>query len=146
MLGIQGLFFRFAAMFFIVFVTVHPLSVKAQPTKGYETIAADCGKEIITYCSKVLPGGDRVVACLIAFEDKVSPRCRLTAYIYSGALSNRMKQLRVMVKICDSDILQYCSKLIAGGGRIFDCLKANKATLLDECREGIRNFEVQLKD
>jgi len=70
----------------------------------------------------------------------------LTAYIYSGALSNRMKQLRITAKICSSDILQYCSKLTVGGGRIFDCLKANKATLMDDCRKGIRNFEVQLRD
>jgi hypothetical protein len=43
------------------------------------TLANDCAADIKTYCANVLPGGDRVVACLIAYEDKISPRCRLIA-------------------------------------------------------------------
>jgi hypothetical protein len=33
-----------------------------------------------------------------------------------------MKELQAMSKICSSDILQYCAKVSAGGGRIYDCL------------------------
>ena len=109
------------------------------------TIAADCAGELKTFCSKVRPGGNRLVACLIAFEDKVSPRCRLTAYLASGNLGNRMKELQSMAKVCSSDILQYCSKVPAGGGRIYDCLKSNRATLTDECRNGMPRFEMLLK-
>jgi hypothetical protein len=109
------------------------------------TVAVDCAGELKTFCSKVRPGGNRLVACLIAFEDKVSPRCRLTAYLASGTLGDRMKQLQSMAKICSSDILQYCSKVPPGGGRIFDCLKKNKATLTDECRKGMPRFELLLK-
>lgn len=108
-------------------------------------IAADCAGELKTFCSKVRPSGNRLVACLIAFEDKVSPRCRLTAYLASGNLGNRMKELQSMAKVCSSDILQYCSKVPAGGGRIYDCLKSNRATLTDECRNGMPRFEVLLK-
>lgn len=56
-----------------------------------------------------------------------------------------MKELQSRAKICSCDILQYCSKVPAGGGRIFDCLKRNKATLTDECREGLPHFEKMLK-
>ena len=119
-----------------------PATAQAQS----RTVAVDCAGELKTFCSKVRPGGNRLVACLIAFEDKVSPRCRLTAYLASGTLGNRMKELQSMAKICSSDILQYCSKVPAGGGRIYDCLKGNKATLTDECRNGMPRFEVLLKD
>jgi len=118
-----------------------PTTAQAQS----RTVAVDCAGELKTFCSKVRPGGNRLVACLIAFEDKVSPRCRLTAYLASGTLGNRMKELQSMAKICSSDILQYCSKVPPGGGRIYDCLKSNKATLTDECREGMPRFEVLLK-
>ena len=119
-----------------------PAAAQAQS----RTVTVDCAGELQTFCSKVRPGGNRLVACLIAFEDKVSPRCRLTAYLASGNLGNRMKELQSMAKVCSSDILQYCSKVPAGGGRIYDCLKGNKATLTDECREGMPRFEVLLKD
>jgi cysteine rich repeat protein len=104
---------------------------------GAATLANDCSKEIKTYCSKVTPGHSRVVACLISYEDRISPRCRLTAYLGSGTLNNRLKHLQAMAKTCSSDILQYCSQLRPGGGRIYDCIKKNRATLTDECRAGL---------
>jgi hypothetical protein len=110
------------------------------------TLANDCAVDIKTYCANVLPGGDRVVACLIAYEDKISPRCRLTAYMGSANLGVRMKELQAMSKICSSDILQYCTKVPAGGGRIYDCLMSHKATLTDDCRGSIPRFQTILKD
>lgn len=134
--------FSYLALLSLVFTTNLPFTAQAQQA----TIAVDCASELKTYCSQVLPGGDRLVACLIAYEDKVSPRCRLTAYLASGTLGNRMKELQAMAKTCSSDILQYCSKVPPGGGRIYDCLKSNKATLTDECRNGMPRFETLLKD
>lgn len=116
------------------------------PALAQTALAVDCAREIKTFCSQVLPGGDRLVACLIAYEDKASPRCQLTAYLASGTLGNRMKELQELGKICSSDILQYCSKVPPGGGRIYDCLKSNKATLNDECRKIVPRFEAMLKN
>ena len=96
---------------------------------------ADCAPEIAKYCSNVTPGAHRIVACLISYEDKISPRCRMTAYLGSDDLGVRMKALKAMAKSCSADILQYCTSVSAGGGRIYDCLMKNKATLTDECRE-----------
>ncbi|MEQ1577343.1 MAG: cysteine rich repeat-containing protein [Hyphomicrobium sp.] len=110
------------------------------------TIAADCASDLLTFCPKVSAGNDRGIACLIAYEDQISPRCRLTAYLASGNLGNRLKELQAMAKTCSSDILQYCSKVPAGGGRIYDCLKKNQATLTNDCRAGVPRFETLLKD
>jgi len=98
-------------------------------------LAVDCANDLRNFCSKVSPGNDRLVACLISYEDKIIPRCRLTAYLASGRLSNRARGLQGLAKKCSSDIMQYCSNLAAGGGRIADCLRKNKATLMDECRQ-----------
>jgi hypothetical protein len=111
-----------------------------------QALVADCKTEIATHCAGVTPGQDRLVACLIAHEDKVSPRCRLTVYLSSGELDARMKALRGFAKTCSSDILQYCSKVPAGGGRIYDCLKKNQATLTDECRKAAPQFEKLMAD
>jgi hypothetical protein len=116
------------------------------PAIAQETLLKDCASEISTYCSKVTAGQDRIVACLISYEDKISPRCRLTTYIASGNLDERMKALRGFAKICSADILQYCAKVQAGGGRIYDCLKKNQATLTDDCRKNVPQFEKILAD
>ncbi len=118
-----------------------PGSAKAQKAA---LLANDCAEELVTFCSNVTPGDNRLVACLIAYEDKISPRCRLTAYMESGNLGNHMKQLKAIGKICSSDIFQYCSKVPAGGGRVYDCLMKHKATLTDDCRNGIPKAEMKL--
>lgn len=102
---------------------------------------AQGSQAVSTYCSAVTPGADRIVACLIGYEDKISPRCRLTVYLSSSNLDRRIKGLNGFAKICSADILQYCSKVEAGGGRIYDCLKKNQATLTEACRKKVPEFE-----
>jgi len=109
-------------------------------------LETDCGAEIRAHCANVTPGGNRIVACLIAYEDKISPRCRLTAYMGSADLGVRMKELQGLYKICSSDILQYCAKVPAGGGRIYDCLMTHKATLTDACRAKVPAAQQFMKD
>ena len=110
------------------------------------TLAFDCASEIKTYCANVTPGADRVVACLIAYEDKIGPRCRMTAYMGSDDLGVRMVALKGLAKICSSDILQYCSKVAPGGGRIYDCLIKNKVTLTDACRAQVPTAQQYMTD
>jgi Golgi apparatus protein 1 len=111
-----------------------------------QNLAADCAPDIAKYCSSVTPGAHRIVACLISFEDKISPRCRMTAYLGSDDLGVRMKALKAMAKSCSADILQYCSSVSAGGGRIYDCLMKNKATLTDECRNQVPTAQQFMND
>jgi hypothetical protein len=64
----------------------------------------------------------------------------------SDDLGVRMKSLKAMATHCSADILQYCSSVSAGGGRIYDCLMKNKATLTDECRNQIPTAQQFMKD
>lgn len=122
------------------------MSVIISTPVSAQQLQNDCAADLKTYCATVTPGADRQIACLLAFEDKVTPRCRLTAYLGSGNLEIRLKALQSVAKVCSSDILQYCSKVAPGGGRIYDCLKAKQATLTDDCRKNVPAFENMLKD
>jgi hypothetical protein len=61
-------------------------------------LAVDCANDLTTFFSNVTPGNDRLAACLISYEDKINPRCRLTAYIASSKLSKRAKGLQGLAK------------------------------------------------
>ncbi len=131
------------------FIALSALTITVLSSNAFSqqaNLAGDCATEIKTYCSNVTPGADRIVACLIAYEDKISPRCRLTAYLGSDELGVRMNALKGLAKTCSSDILQYCSKVPAGGGRIFDCLMQKKATLTDACRAQVPAAQQYMKD
>jgi Cysteine rich repeat len=120
------------------FIVVLAVVAGPRAANAQAALAVDCANDLRAFCSNVSPGNDRLVACLISYEDKINPRCRLTAYLASGKLSQRARGLRGLAKICSSDIRQYCSNLAFGGGRIADCLKKNRATLTDECRKVVK--------
>jgi hypothetical protein len=96
-----------------------PLAITLTITGGSRTanaqsvLAVDCANDLTTIFSNVTPGNDRLAACLISYEDKINPRCRLTAYIASSKLSKRAKGLRGLAKTWSSDIKQSSSKLAA---------------------------------
>ena len=120
--------------------------VSSSAALAQQNLVSDCAPDIAKYCSNVTPGAHRIVACLISYEDKISPRCRMTAYLGSDDLGVRMKALKAMAKSCSADILQYCTSVSAGGGRIYDCLMKNKATLTDDCRNQIPTAQQFMKD
>ena len=120
--------------------------ISSSPAFAQQNLVSDCAPDIAKYCSNVTPGAHRIVACLISYEDKISPRCRMTAYLGSDDLGVRMKALKAMAKSCSADILQYCSSVSAGGGRIYDCLMKNKATLTDECRNQVPTAQQFMND
>ena len=105
------------------------------------TIVNDCAVELSEYCSSITPGQGRKVACLISYSDKLSPRCRLTAFLAGKVIANSILTLEKMAFACGSDIRQYCEHVIPGGGRIYDCLRKKRAFLLDSCRNLLPSFE-----
>ncbi len=107
----EGTMKKFVAGAFAVATIISSSAAFAQ-----QNLVADCAPDIAKYCSNVTPGAHRIVACLISYEDKISPRCRMTAYLGSDDLGVRMKALKAMAKSCSADILQYCSS-VSGGWR-----------------------------
>ena len=45
-----------------------------------DKIKKSCNKELTTFCKGVVPGEGRVLACLYAFENKVSDQCVQAVY------------------------------------------------------------------
>ena len=60
----------------VLCLTLFLVGLASAVEKGpVETVKEGCKKELDMYCKNVTPGKGRVVACLYAYEDKLSGRC-----------------------------------------------------------------------
>jgi Cysteine rich repeat len=99
-----------------------------------------CKKELGSYCKEVTPGEGRVLACLFAFEDKLSPRCEYALYDASAQLQHAVASLSYGANECKADLEKHCSKVESGGGRLVECLKKNEKDLTARCKTAMKDI------
>ncbi|MGE0052755.1 MAG: cysteine rich repeat-containing protein [Hyphomicrobium sp.] len=108
-------------------------------------VSEKCAPELKTYCKGVTLGGGRVAACLYAYEDKLSVQCAVAVYRGVDDFFAANANLQVYERQCSSDLLQYCSDVAPGGGRLYECIKSHKATLTDACRAALAKAGPDMK-
>ena len=59
----------------------------------------------------------------------------------AGSISAQEVPKNAIEEACWSDYAQYCGELRRGGGKIYDCLEKNKATLTDRCRAALPDLK-----
>jgi hypothetical protein len=115
-----------------VLLVVHP--VRAQ--QGLlETVANGCRQELEKYCKDVTPGEGRVLACLYAYEDKLSGRCEYALYDAATRLERAVAGLSYAVNECSADLKQYCGSVASGEGRLLECLQKNDDKVSNRCKQ-----------
>jgi phytoene/squalene synthetase len=100
-----------------------------------ESVLTGCKTELEKYCSNVTPGEGRVLACLYAYEDKLSGRCEYALYDAAVQLERAVAALSYVVNECSSDLKQYCTGVAAGEGRLLQCLEKNDAQVSQRCKQ-----------
>ena len=100
-----------------------------------ETVVNGCKEELVKYCSNVTPGEGRVLACLYAYEDKLSGRCEYALYDAASQLERAVAALSYVVNECSSDLKQYCADVEAGKGRLLECLQKNNDKVSKRCKQ-----------
>jgi hypothetical protein len=109
-------------------------------TKGpVEVVADGCKKEIDTYCKKVTPGEGRVLACLYAYEDKLSNRCEYALYDAAAQLERAIAALTFLANECRNDLKTFCSNVKPGEGRLIQCIDKNKEKISGRCKQAIKD-------
>ena len=109
-------------------------------TKGpVEMLADGCKKEIDTYCKKVTPGEGRVLACLYAYEDKLSSRCEYALYDAAAQLERAITALTFLANECRDDLKAYCSDIKPGEGRLIQCIDKNMKKVSNRCKQAIKD-------
>jgi len=110
-------------------------------TTAAETFVDGCEKELTTYCKDVTPGEARVLACLYAHIDKISPRCEYAVYDSAAQLERMLNNLSFVVNECGDDLEKLCADVKPGGGRLADCLDKNKDKVSKRCSQALTDVD-----
>ena len=109
-----------------------------------KTVADGCKTELETYCKNVTPGEGRILACLFAYQDKLSGKCEYALYDASVQLERAVAALSYVVNECADDLDKHCSGVAAGEGRLLDCIEKNEKKVSSRCKDAMK--EVGLKE
>ena len=100
-----------------------------------------CASDIKKYCKDVTPGEGRMIYCMQAHEDKISPKCTYELEEAAASLQATADLLKDGVVACKAEIAGVCGKIQPGQGRIAACLIANKSTASKDCADAIQKVE-----
>jgi hypothetical protein len=103
-----------------------------------EGVKKACHKELTTFCKGVQPGEGRVLACLYAFQDRVSGKCEYAVYDAAAQLDRAATALKFAATECKDDLLKYCGNVEVGNGRVKACLDKNEKSLSEKCKEALK--------
>jgi hypothetical protein len=102
---------------------------------------SSCAEDIKKYCSTVTPGEGRMLHCMQAHEDKISPKCAYDLNVAALNVQLAADRLKDVENACRDDIAKVCGTTQPGQGRLAACLVANKAAISQNCTEAVRKFE-----
>ncbi len=113
-------------------------TVNASAESPVSTVIEGCETELMTYCSNVVVGEGRVIACLYAYGDKLSGKCEYALYDAAAQLERVVSALSYLANECNNDIEQYCGSVRAGEGRLIECLNEKKNAISNRCYQAMK--------
>ena len=117
--------------------------VTLTPMAEYVTQA--CETELETYCSQVIPGQSRLLACLYANGEKLSAQCETALYQAASALDRAIGTVAYLADQCRTDIDSKCASVSPGQGRIAECLADHKDSLSQPCTQAFSTVRTQIE-
>jgi len=109
-----------------------------------QSIFESCETELNAYCSQVIPGYGRMLACFYAHEDKLSDSCDAAMEDQANLLDSFFESMRYALDQCADDIPRHCPDVKYGGGRILSCLDEKTSLLTDGCKTVIEEMRERL--
>jgi len=103
-----------------------------------QSVAEGCKVELEKYCGNVTVGEGRVLACLYAYSDKLSPKCEYALYDAAAQLERAVAALSYVANECDDDLEKYCAAVAPGEGRLLNCLEKKNKQLSKRCKQALK--------
>jgi hypothetical protein len=102
-----------------------------------------CDAELVQYCGGVTPGEGRLLACLFAYDDKLSGQCEYALYNAAVLREHALNTITYVISECDVEIESHCADVAAGQGRIAQCLIDHRGDLREACNRALSDAGVQ---
>ncbi len=106
-------------------------------SEAFQKLAQSCGADIEKYCKTVNLGSGRMMQCLNAKRESVSPACKTNIAAVTTLLTNRAQARAAVPKVCAADIIRACPDVKAGDGNILDCYMKAKHLFTPQCRKTV---------
>ena len=103
-----------------------------------DSLKKACNKELTTFCKGVPQGQGRILACLYAFQDKVSDKCIYALYDASVQLEEAVAAVKFAASQCKDDLQKFCANVEVGQGRALACLNKNDKNVSQTCKDALK--------
>jgi len=118
-------------------------SLLQKVTAGIQKLESSCGEDIKKYCSTVTPGEGRILHCMQAHEDKISPKCAFDLRETELDIQTTSDQFQQVTNACREDIERLCAKTQPGQGRIAACLAAQASSMSQTCAAAVKGLQAK---
>ncbi|MGE0062772.1 MAG: cysteine rich repeat-containing protein [Xanthobacteraceae bacterium] len=108
-------------------------------------VQAACKTDIQRRCKNVTPGEGRILYCILAYGDKLTPTCAGTMIEVGRDVSMAMNDAARTADACYDDIEKLCPNVPEGEGRIAQCLIDNKPKLASACAGELDKLQARVK-
>lgn len=126
----------------LLLVALPAFAAKDPLTEGVQvaldTFTEGCKQELSTFCKDVKPGEGRIIACLYAFQDKLTPKCEYAFYDSVSQLDKTLSSLSYAIGECKEDLKANCAEVKPGEGRLLDCLSKNEEKVSSRCNAALK--------
>jgi Cysteine rich repeat len=103
-----------------------------------DNVRKSCNKELTTFCKGVPEGEGRILACLYAFEAKVSDKCVQAVYDAATQLEQAVTALKFAANECKADLQKFCADVKLGEGRGLACLSKHDKEVSQSCKDALK--------
>ncbi len=103
-----------------------------------DSVKKACHKELTTFCKGVPAGEGRILACLYAFQDKVSDKCVYAVYDAAQQLEQAVAALKYAATECKGDLQKFCADVKPGQGRGLACLNKHDKDVSQPCKDALK--------
>jgi hypothetical protein len=119
----------------VLFTATHFSAAVAQdrPADYAAAIQANCSKELKSQCKSVSAGRGRLLACLYAYESKLSARCGNVVMGSIDRLGEALTALANVRRVCQGDADRLCHGVVAGDGNLIGCLTQARKVVSSQC-------------
>ena len=117
-----------------------PLAEKLKGGKiTINTSVRGCGADIKQHCDGLGKNAQKVLMCLAAYEDQLSPQCKQGISEATMAIKTGAAALDYSIGACEADADKYCLAVEPGEGRLLRCIKANESKVSQQCLTALKD-------